>query len=138
MVIGISVCSCSSSSLERFGHREEIYFKEVVIKDDITYESKKPFLAIVRNSELSCFENKVSNPEEVITVRADDLKAALDYFYNSKASWDIKRVQKANSNITRMIATSETQIKYEVAYCYFRQDKFLGQTTYYASFRLVH
>lgn len=135
MVISLGVCSCSTT-LERFGRTEQIYFKEIVIKDDVQYEVQKPWLAIVRDGKESCFDDV---KEGTITVRASQLRIALDYFFGSKATWNITRVQKKNENIIRTVANSEMQIKYEVAYCNIKVIKmFRNDEDVYASFRLIN
>ena len=134
----LGVCSCAVGELSKIGTEEHIYFKEIVLEDNVVYETSKPWLAIIRNSKTNCFTDTVSNPEEVITVRASDLKKALDYFYGSKGSWNVKRIQKPNYNVVQSVAVSEIQIKYEVAYCYYREIKiFRNDEKMLASFRLI-
>ena len=140
LLIGVGLCSCTSNSLNRFGKTEIIYTKEIVIKYNIQNDTQKPFLEVIRGDggEL-CFDNTI-NPKagEAITVRASDLKKALDYFYNSKATWNIKRIQKPGHNTIQAYANSEMQIKYEVAYCEIKEIKFFrNDEDTYASFRLV-
>lgn len=138
IVITLGVCSCSSSTLSKFGNEERIYFKEIVLEDNVTYETTKPWFAVVRNSEMNCFTDPVPNPEEVITVRANHIEDALNYFYGTKGSWDVKRVQKENRNIVQSIATSNIEIKYEVAYCKFKEIRIIRDNeNLFASFRLI-
>lgn len=119
-----------------------IYIKEIIIKDNIQYEIKKPWFEVIRGADGGelCFNDSI-NPKygEAITVRASDLKVALDYFYGSKATWNIQRIQKNNENIIKTIATSEMQIKYEVAYCLTNHGAFpYNERTLLASFRLIN
>lgn len=140
MVACIGVCSCSSTGLSKFAPTQMIYFKEMVIKDNVQYDTKQPFLEVIRGDggEL-CFEDTI-HPKygEAITVRAIDLQKALDYFYGSRATWNITRVQRQGENVIRTVANSEMQIKYEVAYCMTKEINFWrDDESLLASFRLI-
>jgi hypothetical protein len=130
----ISLCSCSS--LESFGHTKQLLFKEIKIDNYITSNKNNYHSFEIIADGNSCFDNGIRN--DVITVRADDLKQALSYFYKNKATWTIRKVYNNDKKAVEMIAYDEMKIKYEVVYCYVNYGGLFTDTKHmYASFKLV-
>ena len=133
MVISVGVCSCSS--LSRFGQTKSFLYKTVKVNNDESILTNKEQILYVTNSKESCFSD---NSGDIITVQADYLKQAINYFYKNKATWDIQITKTANSNKLQMQASSPAQIEYEVAYCTFEYGGLFKESYDYASFRLVN
>lgn len=129
-----SVCSCSS--LKKFGEERKFLYKVVSVdNNDKAYQDFNEVLYVLGNKE-SCFKD--SSYGDIITVRSDNLTAALNYFYRNKATWNIKETKTRYKRETEMKAFNEEQVQYEVSYCSF---KFLGtfdEIHTYASFRLIN
>ena len=130
----LSVCSCSS--LKKFGEEKKFLYKVVSVdSDDKAYKDFDEVLYVLSNKE-SCFKD--SSVGDIITVRSENLKAALNYFYRNKATWNIKETKTRYNRETVMRAFNEERVQYEVSYCTF---KFLGvfdESHTYASFRLIN
>lgn len=123
MFLTICLSSCSSKPIG-FGLDEEIAYNGFIIDNYNENTIKKSSANLSRSKEENCFRaNGIDDNDnrEIITVRFSDRNKAINHFYRNKATWNIKkRKMKNNPEIIEMYAETETQIKYEVAYCYFQ------------------
>jgi flagellar basal body L-ring protein FlgH len=130
----LSVCSCSS--LKKFGEEKKFLYKTVLIDNtEKSYNNFDEVLYVNGNKE-SCFKD--SSYGDIITVRSENLEAALNYFYRNKATWSIKETKVRYNRETVMKAFNEEKVQYEVSYCKFKYVLAFEEWHTYASFRLIN